>query len=543
MRLHVLPALATCALIMAFATPAKAAADYAIKLQTGDVIPQAQTDVAAATSNLSGKHVLVQFDYPITFDDRDRLASQGITILDYVPSNTWIARIDRPLSSGEVARMNVKWVGAIAPDQKISPLLTEFGIRETSKRGNGRAQFAIILQKDQDLAVWSERMKSDFNAEIIGTEPSVNKIDLILPEATYLDLAQLDEIQWIEQGQPEKIEYNNSARDNVGATVIQAAPYNLNGSGIMVALWDGGRAKSSHPDFSGRVVDIDGSAVAAHATHVAGTIVGDGTNSGGIYRGMAPGAQLMTQQWWNSASEAASEYQQATAFYQARTANNSWGYGVGDPATNSACNATLGNYFSEDATLDNIVRGDIGSPISIVYSAGNQRGSSTQYCGSIGWTFNTVDPLASSKNVISVGAINSNNSTMASFSSWGPTDDGRIKPDVVGPGCQSNDDHGVTSCATNNGYTVMCGTSMSGPVITGVVALMYQQQNISFPSTPILPSTIRGVLINTAIDLGPVGPDYQYGWGKVDAVTAVKKISAGTPSYVESQITQSTTQS
>jgi hypothetical protein len=329
MRSQAHQALTIIVLLLACASVTMAAADYAVKLQTGDIIPRANSDVATTASSLSGKHVLVQFDQPVTQADRDRLSSQGVTILDYVPDHTWIARIDRPLTSSDVSRLGLKWVAGITADQKISPLITELGIRESSKRPNGRAQFAIILQKDQDLAVWADRLKSDYAAEILGTEPSTSRIDLVIPETTYLQLAQLDEVQWIEQASPIKEETNNSARDNIGATTVQAAPYNLDGTGIMVAEWDGGRAKGDHPDLDGRVISVDAASYATHATHVAGTIVGNGTASGGTYRGMAPGASLITQLWWNTASDAATQYTQATTLYHARTANNSWGYGVG----------------------------------------------------------------------------------------------------------------------------------------------------------------------------------------------------------------------
>jgi len=93
---------------------------------------------------------------------------------------------------------------------------------------------------------------------------------------------------------------------------------------------------------------------------------------------------------------------------------------------------------------------------------------------------------------------------MTSFSSWGPTDDGRIKPDLMAPGCQTTGDFGVTSTTVGGTYEVKCGTSMAAPVVTGVVALMRQRWGQALPSPDLLPSTIKGILINTATDLGAV---------------------------------------
>ena len=63
---------------------------------------------------------------------------------------------------------------------------------------------------------------------------------------------------------------------------------------------------------------------------------------------------------------------------------------------------------------------------------------------------------------------------MAIFSSWGPTDDGRIKPDLVAPGCQVSDDFGVTSTTFAGGYSVNCRTSMSAPTVMDLAALLIQ---------------------------------------------------------------------
>jgi hypothetical protein len=280
---------------------------------------------------------------------------------------------------------------------------------------------------------------------------------------------------------------------------------------------------------------MDFAEVTTHATHVAGTVMGSGSASSGTYRGMAPQALLKSWLWWNSGSEASNEY--STAIGQgARIATNSWGYGVGDPATQAACEATLGNYWTVCGTIDNIVRGSSGAPISITWSAGNQRGSSSQYCGSIGWIWNTVTTLPTSKNVIAVGAINSNDDSMTGFSSFGPTDDGRIKPDVVGPGCQTNYDRGITSVRPTAGYTTMCGTSMSSPAVAGTIALLLEQWDIMIGGDTLLPSTVKGILINTAQDLGPTGPDFAYGHGKVDAVAAATKIGIGAPSFVQGEV-------
>ncbi|MGB3536221.1 MAG: S8 family serine peptidase [Microcoleaceae cyanobacterium] len=127
------------------------------------------------------------------------------------------------------------------------------------------------------------------------------------------------------------------------------------------------------------------------------------------------------------------------------------------------------------------------------------------------------------KNTLVVGAVNditedpydSGDVSISSFSSWGPTDDGRVKPDVVGNGV------GVYSpiAESNNSYDNKQGTSMAAPNVTGTAALLYEHHENLFGFLPTS-ATGKGLLIHTANDAGNVGPDYIYGWGVVDGVQA-----------------------
>ncbi|MEZ6083583.1 MAG: S8 family serine peptidase [Phycisphaerae bacterium] len=77
--------------------------------------------------------------------------------------------------------------------------------------------------------------------------------------------------------------------------------------------------------------------------------------------------------------------------------------------------------------------------------------------------------------------VNSDDDSATFFSSWGPTDDGRLKPDISAPGCQNDGDGGVTSTVVGGGYNTFCGTSMATPTATGVIALILQDYRLQFP--------------------------------------------------------------
>jgi serine protease AprX len=137
--------------------------------------------------------------------------------------------------------------------------------------------------------------------------------------------------------------------------------------------------------------------------------------------------------------------------------------------------------------------------IVVVNSAGN---------GGFHSTRNTLSAPADGDSVISAGAVTST-STRSSFSSVGPTVDGRIKPDVMAMGSSVR----VASASGNTSYTTASGTSFSCPLIAGVAALVL---NVNPYLTPI---QVRDALRNTASQNS--NPDRLFGWGIIDALQAV----------------------
>ena len=93
-----------------------------------------------------------------------------------------------------------------------------------------------------------------------------------------------------------------------------------------------------------------------------------------------------------------------------------------------------------------------------------------------------------------MAAVNSDDDSMTAFSSWGPTQDGRLKPDLAAPGCQVGGDGGTTSTLGTASYDARCGTSMAAPVVTGIGALAVQHYRKVFPGRPdLLPATLKAM--------------------------------------------------
>ena len=134
------------------------------------------------------------------------------------------------------------------------------------------------------------------------------------------------------------------------------------------------------------------------------------------------------------------------------------------------------------------------------------------------------------KNILTVGAATDvvggyagpGSVGMTSFSCWGPTDDGRIKPDVVGNGF----DLLSAFSSSNTAYGIYSGTSMSSPNVSGSLGLLLQHYRDTHGGSDPQAATLKGVVIHTADEAGAAaGPDYAFGWGLVNTLTAANQMT------------------
>ena len=170
--------------------------------------------------------------------------------------------------------------------------------------------------------------------------------------------------------------------------------------------------------------------------------------------------------------------------------------------------------------------------------------------------FDTIRSTGCAKNNITVGNIkdipggvqNSSDIEIWNSSSRGPTDDGRVKPDLVANGefVQTTDS---SSQSNTSATTRVTGTSLSAPCITGTLRLLHQL-NEDAGRSPLLASTWKALLLNTAVDatdlpdyIGTqaaaanlIGPDYFYGWGVCDAESAAELLDLNIKSSFENHL-------
>ncbi|MDX1905266.1 MAG: S8 family serine peptidase [Thermonemataceae bacterium] len=344
----------------------------------------------------------------------------------------------------------------------------------------------------------------------------------ILPDGRMAELQRVDK-----QGNP--IYYITQSNLNAAITTRAnklwtggSLGLNLNGQGMIVGEWDGGPVRNTHQEFGSRVTHKDGVTFTtpngnnAHATHVAGTLIASGVDANA--KGMAHQADLWANEWNNDDAEMANQ-----AALGLLISNHSYGYNA------AALPTWMFGFYDSGAQAWDQIANDAPYYL-IVKAAGNDRGAGYNPGGVFGTTgYNLISGSATAKNNLVVGAVNDvanytgpSSVTMSSFSSWGCSDDGRIKPDVVGNGVS------VYSSVSsgNTDYDTYDGTSMASPNVTGTLTLLQQHYKNLNSGSFMRATTLKALAIHTADEAGAnPGPDYAFGWGLVNAEKAANVIT------------------
>lgn len=275
----------------------------------------------------------------------------------------------------------------------------------------------------------------------------------------------------------------------------------FDGSGIRVMVQDDGEI-GPHIDFTGRLYQSSATASTGdHGDHVSGTVGGAG-NLNPNATGMAPGAELFIY-------SAAPTY---NGFSNIANAYNNEQIRITSTSYSDGCNA---GYTTRSRDMD--LQSRTYPSLLHVFSAGNEGTADCGYGAGSGWG-NITGGHKAGKNVIAVANLTASDVVSAS-SSRGPAHDGRLKPDVSGVGTS------VYSTIENNNYATFSGTSMSCPGVSGTLAQLYQAWNTIYGAEP-RGDAMKAILMNTADDLGNPGPDFKYGYGRINALKALSVISA-----------------
>lgn len=331
--------------------------------------------------------------------------------------------------------------------------------------------------------------------------------------------------------------------------------YFLTGQGMTVGVWDNGKVRNTHQELVGRVLQLDGATdLGDHATHVSGTMIASGLINNA--HGMAHEAQLNAYDWSNDNSEMATaaanglgisnhSYGSFLGWTWDYFDDNRWAW-FGDLEIDSTEDYKFG-FYSDAARNWDIIAYNAPDYL-IVHSAGNERNDGASP-GTEHWVYSPMDNdwilstdsrdndgpwdclghSKTAKNILTVGAVEdipggyeySSQVQLSSFSSVGPLDDGRIKPDIVANGA------GLYSCLdqSDSDYGTYWGTSMAAPSAAGSLTLVRQHYE-TIVDTSMSAATLKGLAIHTADEAGANdGPDYTFGWGLLNTEKAINLIS------------------
>lgn len=327
-----------------------------------------------------------------------------------------------------------------------------------------------------------------FYRESISTPKELDSI-LHLPFVKFVELPY-------EKAVPEV----NGAISNQRIHLLHHLPIPFRGNGIHILLDDDGPV-GNHIDYKNRIYQEEvttTSPINDHADHLAGILVGAG-NLNPLYRGIAEKASIYLYTYTSNISDTTGLFAIPRTYnqYQTFITNTSQGNG---------CNAGY-NAFAQ--ILDQQV---VDYPRLLhVFSAGNNGNVSCGYYAGNG--FGTITGGSKlSKNTIAVGNTIKND-VLNYNSSQGPATDGRIKPEVVAIGVNV---FSTSNYPNENEYDGMSGTSQASAVVAGTAALLYEAYESLYDTMPYS-DLIKNVLLNGAQDLGNKGPDFKFGFGKVNA--------------------------
>lgn len=293
------------------------------------------------------------------------------------------------------------------------------------------------------------------------------------------------------------------------------------GKEILVGIWDATAPLKNHQEYRDRVKLMDTLVEGnpRHATITTGTLIASGKNSKA--RGVLPYSKALAFDWYRDKIEAAEMAAKGLLL-----SNHSYGM-----KPDNLPDWYFGSYLNGSAQWDGIMH---AAPFyQMVVAAGNsQKGkhNGTPLYGTTSFGWDVLLGPAVSKNSLTVSAAdviwNPNgfpkSATVTPYSSMGPTDDGRIKPDIAFHG----NDVFTTTGPENDDYGSVSGTSVAAAKTTGFLGLLHDyfyQKNGHYMKA----ATLKGLALHTASDVGEKGPDYRLGWGilnPLEALTVLKTL-------------------
>ena len=483
---------------------ANAQQDNRILLHSGAWLPAANLETfissnqPVSSETFNGYYYrFIQFNSTPNEEQKILIKQSGIILLEYIPHNTFMAAVPVGYDRNKMRSFNIRSIDKQNPIQKISTKL--LGIAP---------DYAVVEKGFVDVRVQYQKNIPLSNvldaAQKVGTIIKAIEFNHVLtlriPEKTIQQIAQLPWVIFIDAIAPVSIPDDTKGRSLHRSNVINSdyvMGRHYDGFGVAAALADDG-VVGPHIDFTGRLTNHLTILGGFHGDMTSGILAGAG-NLDPVIRGMATGVQLHVFD--------IGPYPQ---IIDAVLNNATLGTTVSSTSYSQGCNEyTTDTQFGDQTLHDN-------GQLEFVFSAGNNGGGDCGYGAGAGWG-NITGGYKQGKNVIACANLDALE-VLDPSSSRGPASDGRIKPDISANGKDQ------MSTAEGNTYQVGGGTSAACPGIAGICTQLIQAYKQINSATDAPTALIKACLLNGAEDIGNAGPDYTYGWGRVNALRAVETI-------------------
>ena len=454
-------------------------------------------------------HRYVQFSTIPNAPQRAFIEDKGATFMHYVNYGTYLMAIPKDFDLGLLGALDARSILPVNPNWKIARSLREQPYGEWAVNGKlvdiNLQLFPVVsikegaeLCRDAGIQVLQEGRYNGF----LRIRVSEEKIGYVasLPFVQYIELKEAPAVK-------EDINGISIHRSSILDVAVDGG-LKLNGEGVTQQVRDDG-VVGPHIDFKNRIhnISIDAATNETHGDGVGG-IMGGAGNRNPDNKGMAAGSFLYVTDY-------EANFQDTTVGliqnFDVSITNSSYANG---------CNA---GYTFATQSVDMQINELFG--IMHVFSAGNSNNLDCGYGAGNQWG-NITGGHKVGKNCIATANLNANMGLVSS-SSRGPAHDGRLKPDIAAHG------QGQISTLQDNNYQTFGGTSAAAPGIAGCLAQLtqgYKDKHGEQPSSALL----KAAILNTASEMGNIGPDYRFGWGHINNYRAWKLLDA--ENYLKDEI-------
>ena len=527
-------------------------------------------------------YILIQTAAPLSPDQTDDLTRLGVVVHEYASENTYLCSYKGTDLNGIRGMPFVTWANVYLQGFKVEPKLRPVGVAVAAHilptaptaAAHSQAPRTVDVVFHEGVDPNSDAIKSAVAAAARVDKDALpmgrNKVRLTVEEKYLDDLAAIDAVRVIQEVPRVKLR-NNVARPILNADVVVTGK-TYQGDGQVVAVadtgFDTGSTASPHPAFTGRVAKLyalgrptKSDDPHGHGTHVCGSVLGNGTSAsmGGSIQGTAPRARLVVQSLIGSAGGLSGIPADLTDLFAppygtdgARIHTNSWGADTPSLPYDQSSREIDDFVWNHPDLVICFAAGNDGTDRNgdgVVDAAQIGSESAAKNCITVGAsesvrrevhptfpTYGSLRPGDFPKPPIHDDQMANNADGMAAFSSRGPTQEGRFKPDVVAPGTSIFSTHSRNAPAAKStfgtssdpDYFFDSGTSMATPLVAGCAAVLRETLvKNNLPSPPA--ALIKALLINGAVQLpgqynpGEAGPspNNNSGFGRVNLLGSV----------------------